>query len=44
MPCFFFKPERVGPSGKGLGLRYAPFKGLRFNTSWVQTISWGHTP
>jgi hypothetical protein len=27
-----------------LGLKVCSLRGPRFNTSWVQTISWGHTP
>ncbi len=39
------------PSSKGLAqvvkplvLEVSSFQGPRFNTSWVQTIPWGHIP
>jgi hypothetical protein len=33
-----------GASGKALVLRVYSLQGPRFNSLWVQTILWGHTP
>ena len=38
------EPQGVGPSDGGLVLKVCSLQGPKFNTSWVQTIAWGHTP
>jgi hypothetical protein len=35
---------QFGQVVKALVLEVCSLQGLRFNTSWVQTIPWGHNP
>jgi hypothetical protein len=49
MRCMIEGLSLVNPKGlaqvvKALVLEVCSLQGPKFNTSWVQTIPWGHTP